>query len=69
MYTAWKVSVCRVFPVRIFRHSGLIWKSLRIKSECGKIGTRKTANTDTFHAVVTRMCTPVNKNQILFHFW
>ena len=25
--------------------------SLRIQSECGKIRTRKTTNTDTFHAV------------------
>ena len=25
--------------------------SLRIQSECGKIGTRKTQNTDTSHAV------------------
>ena len=25
--------------------------SLRIQSECGKIRTRKTSNTDTFHAV------------------
>ena len=25
--------------------------SLRIKSECGKTRTRKTPNTDTFHAV------------------
>ena len=25
--------------------------SPRIQSECGKIGTRKTPNTDTFHAV------------------
>ena len=26
--------------------------SLRIESKCGKIRTRKTPNTDTFHAVV-----------------
>ena len=26
--------------------------SLRIQSECGKIRTRKTSNTDTFHAVI-----------------
>ena len=26
--------------------------SLRIQSECGKIWTRKTPNTDTFHAVI-----------------
>ena len=34
--TAWKVSVFRGFLVRI-------------QSECGKIRTRKTPNTDTFH--------------------
>ena len=28
--------------------------SLRIQSECGKIRTKKTLNTDTFHAVVFR---------------
>ena len=28
--------------------------SLRIQSECGKIRTRKTLNTDTFHAVLFR---------------
>ena len=36
--TAWKVSVFGVFMVRIFRHSDWMW-------------TRKTPNTDTFHAV------------------
>ena len=36
--TAWKVSVFGLFLVRI-------------RSECGKIRTRKTPNTDTFHAV------------------
>ena len=31
--------------------------SLHIHPKCGKIGTRKTPNTDTFHAVyVLRMC-------------
>ena len=38
-FTAWKVSVFGVFLVRI-------------PSECRKIWTRKTKNTDTFHAVL-----------------
>ena len=29
--------------------------SLRIHSECGKIRTRKTPNTDTFHAVYVKV--------------
>ena len=39
MYTARKLSVFGVFLVRI-------------QSQCGKIRTRKTPNTDPFHAVV-----------------
>ena len=38
-YTAWKASVFRVFVVRI-------------QSKCWKIRTKKTMNTDTFHAVI-----------------
>ena len=39
--------------------------SLRIQSECGKIQTRKTPNTDTFHAVwCLTYCT--RKKDILF---
>ena len=38
VFTAWKVSVFGVFLVRI-------------QFKCGKIRTRKTPNTDTFHAV------------------
>ena len=39
--------------------------SLRIQSECGKIRTRKTPNTDTFHAVwCLTYCT--RKKDILF---
>ena len=30
-----------------------IWKTLRIHSKYGKIRTRKTSNTDTFHAVLS----------------
>ena len=44
-WTAGKVSVFRVFLGRIFS------VSLHIQSECGKIRTRKTPNTDTFRAV------------------
>ena len=47
--TAWKMSVFGVFLVRIFPHSG--WIRRFTQSECGKIRTRKTPNTDTFYAV------------------
>ena len=50
-YTGWKVSVFGVLLVRIFPYSDWIRRSLRIQSECGKMRTRITANTDTFHAV------------------
>ena len=36
-----------VFGLKTERH----FVSLHIQSECGKMRTRKTANTDTFHAV------------------
>ena len=36
---------------RIWTEYGEIWVSLRIKSECGKMWTRVTPNTDIFHAV------------------
>ena len=50
--TAWKVSVFGVIHVRIFPHSNWIREvSLRIQSEYGKIRTRITPNTDTFHTV------------------
>ena len=52
-YTAWKVSVFGVILVRIFKHSEWIPRvSLRIQSECGKIWTRITPNTDTFYIVL-----------------
>ena len=52
-----------VKSVAIRRFSGLYFPAfglnierygecLRIQSECGKIRTRKTSNTDTFHAVL-----------------
>ena len=40
-----------VFLVRIFSHSNCSL-SLCIQSECGKIRTRKSTNTDTFHVVI-----------------
>ena len=55
-FSAWKVSAFGVSLVRIFSAFGLNTEkygvSLRIQSECGKIRTRKTPNTDTFHAVI-----------------
>ena len=49
--TAWKVSVFWVFLVRIFWHLYWIQTDTPYLSECGKIRTRKSPNTDTFHAV------------------
>ena len=48
IFTAEKVSILRVFLVRIFPHSDWI----RIQSECEKIRTRKTPTTDTFDDAV-----------------
>ena len=51
-FTAWKLSVLGVILVRIFPHSGWIRRdtvSLLINSECGKMRTRITPNTDTFY--------------------
>ena len=45
--TAWKSSVFGVILVCIFPHSDLI----RIQSECGKMWTRITPNTDSFYAM------------------
>ena len=36
--------------------------SLRIQSRCGKVRTRITPNTDTFHAVITILITPLSIN-------
>ena len=47
--TAYKVSVFRVIPVRVFPHSDRA--SLHIQSKNGKMRTRITPNTETFHAV------------------
>ena len=47
--TGWKISVFRVFLVRIFPHLDWIF---RIQSECGKIRTRKIPETDTFQSVI-----------------
>ena len=43
------MSIFRVFMVPIFPHLGP--HSLLIQSECGKMRTSKTPNTDIFHAV------------------
>ena len=50
-YIVLKVSVLEIFLVRISPNSYSV--SLRIQSKCRKIRTRKTPNTDTFHAVTT----------------
>ena len=53
--TTRKMSVFGVFSGLYFPACGMnkeIYKvNLRIQSECGKMHTRKTPNTDTFHAV------------------
>ena len=64
IFTAWKVSVFRVFLVHIFP---AFWV-LRIQSKCWKVWTRKTPNTDTFLAVSSARNTEFkrfNPNQIL----
>ena len=43
-----KVSIFGVFLARIFPHSD---RMRRDKEKCGKMRTRKTPNTDTFHKV------------------
>ena len=54
LFTVWKVSVFGLFLVLFFvfgLNTERCRVSLRIKSECGKIRTRKTPNTDTFYAM------------------
>ena len=55
LFTACKVSKYRIFSGPYFPAFGLNTEryavSLRIQSKCGKIWTRKTPNTSTFHAV------------------
>ena len=46
--TVWKVSLFGVILVRVFP---VYLISLRIQSECGKMRTRITPNTDTFYAL------------------
>ena len=61
------MSVFGVRLVRIFPHSDWIlcispyWDfvSFRIQSECGKMRTRITPNTDTFHAVIANSFHPL----------
>ena len=54
--TAWKVSVFGVILVRIFPHLGLIRIDTLYQSECGKIWTRITPNTNTFYTVYMCVC-------------
>ena len=62
-WTTWKVSLLGVFLVRTFPHADwtrrdrsislyLSNKQTNKQPKCGKIRTRKTPNTDTFHAVL-----------------
>ena len=43
VYTAWKLSKCGVFLVRIFLHLDWIRRDTKYQSECGKIRTRKNS--------------------------
>ena len=50
-YIVWKVTgVFGIFMVRIFPHLDWIWRDTEYL--WGKIGTKKTPNMDTFHAVL-----------------
>ena len=49
-FTVWEVSVFGVILVRIFPHSD--WIRRDMEYECGKLRTRITPNTDTFHTVL-----------------
>ena len=42
---------------------------LRIQYKCGKIRSRKTPNTDPFHAVQTGMISHLSKRQTLNFMW
>ena len=48
--TSWIFSVFGVFLVHIFPHLDWIRRDTKDLSKCGKVRTRKTPNTDTFHA-------------------
>ena len=66
IHTSWKVSVFGVFLVHISPHS-----NIRILSECGKIRTWKTPNTNTFHTVLISLNFLKkwkNSHKILTHF-
>ena len=62
-FAAWKVSVFGVILVHIFQHLDWMWTEC-IQSECGKMRTRITPNTDTFYAVFgnVRWETLIGKN-------
>ena len=70
LITAWKVSKYGVFPSPYFPAFGLDTErygvSLRIKSECGKIRSRKIPYLDTFHAV-KKHTHHFNSLKITFH--
>ena len=43
-------------------------KSFRIQSKCGKIRTRKTPNTDTFHAVTSKIFDRALTSPLIFRY-
>ena len=70
LHTAWKVSRYGVFSGPYFPVFGLNTErysvSLRIQSECGKIGPEKTSYLDTFHAVPVFDINASNTSGIIF---
>ena len=65
--TVWKVSVFKVSPVCIFLDSD--WIRRDTQSECRKIQTRKTPNTDIFHAVLSwGVNMGFDKKVLYFHY-
>ena len=71
-FTAWIASAFEVFFTTYSPAFGLNTErcsaSLRIQSECGKIRTRKTPNTDTFHAVFLAIVSILYPKKTLHYF-
>ena len=53
----------------IWTEYGEIRVSLRIQSECGKVGPRITTNTHTFHAVMDTLLNPFYASSLLLYPW
>ena len=53
----------------IWTEYGEIRVSVRIQSECGKVGPRITTNTHTFHAVMDTLLNPFYATSLLLYPW